>query len=938
MKKIYKTLLMSASLFIGITMNAQVSGYVFQQRQASYTAISGGTVFGTPTSDDDYFCNGTAPTTNLNNGPGIQIGFTFTFNSIPFDVFGINNNGWICFGQSSVTPTPVNMQSSSGYTGLSATSTAPANLQHRVAALARDLQGNGGSLRVETIGSAPNRTCVIQWANYRVFAGTDIFNFQIRLIETTNIVQVVYGPWPTLNSTSNAQVGLRGATNADFNNRSVIAPNVWASSVAGAINTANCAWNTTGLKPNDGQVYEWIPPVPCTTPPPSDAVASVTNVCGGASVNLSLSTSYTNSGISYQWQSSSTGTAGSFANITGTNASVSSGTLGSTMAYRAVITCTNNNFVTSTPILVNVGAPDISNAVATLSLVCPNRDGQLSLSTNYAGLGVGYQWAYSNLSSVGPWTVATGTTAATSGTLPTYVSTSITTTMFYQAVLSCTAAPSLSTVTNPATINVAGTTTNSAPYYENFEGITLPNQYPNCSWSASNPSLICQTYTAAAANNRVPNSGAKFASFKSATDINGDYFYSNGIQLEPGVTYSASVWYITDGALGWTEFSLLIGTSQSTTGLSNIATVNSAIIANTFYKPLSNTFTVATSGLYYIAIKCKGAASNFFSFDDLRIDIPCSVNAPLVSATIPSVACSGQGILCSATGADNYLWMNNGATTANTNISLNGSSNISVVGTNSASGCSSTVSALVNILPSPAISVSAANNSTFICKGSSIMLHASGAGVGGIYSWSSGTTGISISVSPTVATSYTVTGTNQNNCTASAPITLTVKDPPTVGAIASTGTICIGETVTLTATGAETYTWTSNNNYVIGMQAVLMPSFTNTYTIEGTSINGCNAKSSTVVNVVTCVGINELGTTLKDVNVFPNPSNGKFTLEFTSESERFIEVLDLTGRLVLITNSNTSKAEINMSEFSAGVYYVKVKENDATRVLKVVKQ
>src|SRR4051812_34711600 len=103
MKKNY--LLTAASLlFTAQLAVSQVSAYSFSQSVVTYSAITGGTVFGTPTSDDDYFANGTNPTLSQVTGPGIQIGFTFTFNNTPYDVIGINNNGWIGFGQSTLTP------------------------------------------------------------------------------------------------------------------------------------------------------------------------------------------------------------------------------------------------------------------------------------------------------------------------------------------------------------------------------------------------------------------------------------------------------------------------------------------------------------------------------------------------------------------------------------------------------------------------------------------------------------------------------------------------------------------------------------------------------------------------------------------------------------------------------------------------------------------
>jgi hypothetical protein len=243
-------------------MSAQVSAYNFSQLSGTYTPITGGNVVGTTTSDDQRFIDPAVPAggTTL-TGVGLPIGFNFTFNGATFDRFAINTNGWIVLGQSALTPS-VNITSSSSYTALSATTTTtPPQLGNRIAALAADLQSQvGGELRYETIGTAPNRVLVVQWTNYRRFGQTgQSLNFQIRLNETSDIVDIVYGTFTT-NATANiAQVGLRGTTNADFNNRSVInGTHTWATSIAGAANNASCAFVNTFV-PTSGQTYRWTP-------------------------------------------------------------------------------------------------------------------------------------------------------------------------------------------------------------------------------------------------------------------------------------------------------------------------------------------------------------------------------------------------------------------------------------------------------------------------------------------------------------------------------------------------------------------------------------------------------------------------------------------------------------------------------------------------------
>lgn len=681
---------------------------------------------------------------------------------------------------------------------------------------------------------------------------------------------------------------------------------------------------------------------PCAgAPDPNSITAPIFSIC--PSINpgiLSLVNTYTVSGIQYQWESSSSGITGLFTPISNaTLSTLNTGTLGASTAYRAIITCTNGGplSTTSTPIQIVVGPPAVSNAVAAIPLICPNGTGSLSLGTNYTGLGVGYQWQSSNFSMVGPYTnVTSGTTAATSGTAATFVDPNLNVNMYYQAILSCTAAPSLSSTSLPVAVMIAGTTTNTVPYHEGFEGVNVTNLLPNCSWAASNPTVICQTYTAANTLNRIPNNGSKYASFQFGTNLNGDYFYSNGIYLEPGITYSGSVWYTTSGNIGWTELQLLVGTTQAVTSLTNVASVNSNIIANTNYLKLSNTFTVGTAGLYYMALKARstGSGTGYLTFDDLSVTAPCSINAPAVTISGNTVVCQGQTALYTACCADTYLW-SNGATTSTANIS---SGNISVIATNTTSGCSSTTNFFVNTYPSPPVSVSAANNASFVCKGSSLTLNANGAGQGGLYTWSSGTTGISTIVSPTANTSYTVNGTNANGCSASAVILVAVKNVPTISSIASSNQICLGETATLTATGANSYTWSSNNNYLVGTQIVISPFSSINYTVTGLDASGCSAKSTASVGVSECTGLSSSNLNPSNISLFPNPNNGSFSIEFNQEGAKTVEIVDMTGKTITVIQTKENKTTLNTSGLSSGIYFAKIKTNTGITTLKYTVQ
>ncbi len=353
MKKIYSFLAVLLLALIQFS-TAQVSVYSFTQFPGSYSAITGGTVFGDPSTDDQRFVDPTVPLGGFSDtGPGIPIGFNFTFNGNVYDVFALNANGWLSFGNSSVTPSPVNINSSTSYNPISATSTAPGILQNRFCALARDLQGQTGSeIRVQTIGFPPNQTCVIQFTNYRRYLQTgDSFDFQIRLEETSNTISVVYGTFTTSVATAQvAQVGLRGQSNADFNNRIVNTLNPWSSSIPGTLNSSSVNFLST-LTPSLGLTYRWIPPAPCTGSPAS-GTAAISSSTGCPNTNFTLTSTGATSGpgIQYQWFSSSTPT-GPWSSITGATSTIFTTSVSATTYFQMVVTCTNSSQSATTSVV-----------------------------------------------------------------------------------------------------------------------------------------------------------------------------------------------------------------------------------------------------------------------------------------------------------------------------------------------------------------------------------------------------------------------------------------------------------------------------------------------------------------------------------------------------------------------------------------------------------
>jgi hypothetical protein len=146
---------------------------------------------------------------------------------------------------------------------------------------------------------------------------------------------------------------------------------------------------------------------------------------------------------------------------------------------------------------------------------------------------------------------------------------------------------------------------------------------------------------------------------------------------------------------------------------------------------------------------------------------------------------------------------------------------------------------MVFLNSSPALTVTATQSS--VCAGSTVTLTAGGATS---YTWTGGITSGTGFV-PTITQSYTVTGTSTiTNCSSRAIKTISVYPLPLFTVNANDNVICLGESVTLTASGATTYSWTNGT----GSAATFTPLVTTTFVVIGYSTAGC---TNTVFQSVT---------------------------------------------------------------------------------------
>jgi hypothetical protein len=341
---------------------------------------------------------------------------------------------------------------------------------------------------------------------------------------------------------------------------------------------------------------------------------------------------------------------------------------------------------------------------------------------------------------------------------------------------------------------------------------------------------------------------------------------------------------------------------------------------------------------------------------------------PTVIAGVDQIVCAGTSVTLSASGALTYAWDNN--VTNGTAFTPTATTTYSVSGTDG-NGCSNTdqVTVTVNSLPTVNAGLDQA-----LCQGESTSLFGTGANT---YSWSNNVVN-GVGFLPTTTQAYTVTGTNTTTgCTNADTVTVTVNPLPTVNA-GTDQTICKGDAVTLTGTGASTYAWDNN----ISNGVAFNPIATATYSVSGTDVNGCtNADQVTVTvneatastltesavdsytlngqtytqsgtytqvipNAAGCdstitlnltlsfTGIPEIGKT--NIMVYPNPTNDVLNILLPTESAVNYVLIDSRGRKVLEGTLFGSKNQISLRACAPGAYFLKIGLDEVPR--RVIKQ
>ena len=345
-------------------------------------------------------------------------------------------------------------------------------------------------------------------------------------------------------------------------------------------------------------------------------------------------------------------------------------------------------------------------------------------------------------------------------------------------------------------------------------------------------------------------------------------------------------------------------------------------------------------GIYKVQLALTNKCSTFFFIDTILVkakpkiilgSIPGSCGPVTVTPTATVTNCANNSLT--------YSWSFSGGTPATSSIANPGSISFSSVGVHTVAlsagnECGTRIEDTTFAISQPPII--SAGNSGIVCAGTTVNLN--GTANSGIppynFSWSSNPTGFTSntqnpSVNPTVTTTYSLTVTDAGNCSSNTQITYTVNPIPSFNL--SDTNICFGQSVTLNASGANTYSWNTGSN---SPSITVSPTITTNYILSGTiTPTNCSRTDTITVTVNQLPSVNAgqypqfcnqpIPTLLSNANppsgTWSGPgitSGGTFT---PSTTGNFIFNYSYTDSITGCTNSDTVLVTVgNVQNANAG--------------------
>jgi hypothetical protein len=152
---------------------------------------------------------------------------------------------------------------------------------------------------------------------------------------------------------------------------------------------------------------------------------------------------------------------------------------------------------------------------------------------------------------------------------------------------------------------------------------------------------------------------------------------------------------------------------------------------------------------------------------------------------------------------------------------------------------------------------------------------------------------------------------------------------PSLNTTSSSSILCSGETATLSANGAGSYTWSTCANTT---SIAVSPTSATTYTILATSPMGCPMSASITQNVDACIGIKEYG--IDNISIYPNPSNNKLYFHNSNGSEIKCSLYNPEGKEFSLQKNDNN--EFDVSSVPEGLYFLQAHTEEGILNKKII--
>jgi len=343
--------------------------------------------------------------------------------------------------------------------------------------------------------------------------------------------------------------------------------------------------------------------------------------------------------------------------------------------------------------------------------------------------------------------------------------------------------------------------------------------------------------------------------------------------------------------------------------------------------------TVGTAGPVILTVTDQFGCTGSSAPVNITVNqLPNAVITPSGSTNL----CQGASVTLSASNTfSNYLWNPNGENTPTITVSTAGTYSLTV--TDPINGCVATSNSIV-VTQSQGVQPSIiANGPLEFCAGGNVVLSVIPANAFTSFLWTSGSNTQSITV--TESGEYTLSVLDANNCLNESllanPVVVTVWNPVPIVQVQ-------GSTLVVTNGPFSSYQWFINGNPIPGATgSSFVPGQSGNIRVQVTDENGCTGTSLTTE--YTSVGVADVGEPY-ELNVYPNPNNGQFTVEANlgSHTDVTLVVRDVVGRELMQTERiegvSSFRRTFDISHLANGIYYVQVAGSGGMTVRPVIKQ